>query len=51
MRLVNVGKGESMCENEIGFDKEKQGEMGKDEEKSRPLYSTLTHPLLYLVSS
>jgi len=32
-----------VCENEIGFDKEKQGEMGKDEEKSRSLYSTLTH--------
>lgn len=42
--LVNIEKRKNTCENEIGFDKEKQGEMGKDEEKSRPLYNTLTHP-------
>lgn len=44
MRLVNAEKRKNTCENEIGFDKEKQGEMGKDEEKSCPLYNTLTHP-------
>lgn len=41
---MNVEKRKSICENGIGFDKEKQGEVGKDEEKSCPRYNMLTYP-------